>query len=206
MKRLRILLDLRHPLACLALQPALALADSLSDGADWLPLEVSPLKPPGIPKDGDQRGVRHFRYRAEAIAREIETYSRIQGIILREPYRNGSVEAGHLGWLWVREREPERLTAYLQALFRGYWSLELDASDPEQVASLVDSFDADGASFQSWVVGEGPKVAAATQSELRDEGLFRVPGFVVDGEPFYGRQHIPMLRWILDGRSGPIPI
>ncbi len=206
MTRLRILLDLKHPLAFLALQPAMELAASRSDAVDWLPLDVSPLQPPVAPKDGDGRGVRHFFYRAEAIAREIETYSRAQGIILREPYRNGSVDAAHLGWLWIRERAPERLTAFLGELFRGYWSLELDASNPEQIASLIDSFDADGASFLVWSGNEGTRVAAKLQSELRDEGLVRVPGFVVDGELFFGRQHFPMLRWILDGRSGPIPI
>jgi 2-hydroxychromene-2-carboxylate isomerase len=39
-----------------------------------------------------------------------------------------------------------------------------------------------------------------------NSGWFQAPGFVVEDEVFYGRQHLPMIRWILEGRSGPVPI
>ena len=45
-----------------------------------------------------------------------------------------------------------------------------------------------------------------TCNELRSAGLFQVPAYVVEDEVFYGRQHLPMIGWILDGRSGPVPI
>jgi 2-hydroxychromene-2-carboxylate isomerase len=41
---------------------------------------------------------------------------------------------------------------------------------------------------------------------LQERGLFQVPAYLVEEEVFYGRQHLPMIRWILAGRSGPIPI
>jgi 2-hydroxychromene-2-carboxylate isomerase len=208
---LRVLLDLRHPLAFLALQPAIAFAESLAEGAlgvetDWLPLSVPPIQPPSAAKEGDDRGIRHRRYRARFLAREIATYAAAQDVVLREPYRNGDVEAGNLGWLWVRERHRDRLHAYLSQLFRGYWSQELDASSGERIAALIDSMHAEGAAFLDWSVDEGPRAAAAQMTELRDQGLFQVPAFIVEDEVFYGRQHLPMIRWILEGRSGPIPI
>lgn len=206
MKTLRVLLDLRHPLAYLALEPALAFVESLALDADWLPLGVPPLNRPSVPEHGDDRGIRHRRSRAEAIAREIETYAAAQGLMLREPYRRSNVEAGNLGWIWVRDQQSARLDTYLRALFRGYWSRELDASRLESIAALVDSVDAQGAAFLDWCVEEGPRAAAALATELRDEGVFQVPAFVVEDEIFYGRQHLPMICWILEGRSGPIPI
>jgi 2-hydroxychromene-2-carboxylate isomerase len=207
---LRVLLDLRHPLAYLALQPTMEFVDSfVRDTAletDWLPLSVPPLNPPSVPTDGDDRGVRHRRYRAQAIAREFETYAGAQGIVLREPYRSDDVDAANLGWLWLHERHPERLRAYLAELFRGYWSLELDASSPQRIAGLIDAVDSQGADFLDWSQHEGPIAAAALATELSEQGIFQVPAFVVEDEIFYGRQHLPMIRWILTGRSGPIPI
>ncbi len=208
--RVSVLLDVRHPLAYLALHPTLAFAESHAIDVNWLPLEVPTLKPPSAVREDDDRGIRHRRYRAQAIAREIERYAEAQGLVLREPYRSGDAGAAHLGWLWVRDRHPEQLSAYLALLFRSYWSLELDPASPEQVARLVDSVRAEGASFLDWSANEGSVVATALADELRDRGLFQVPAYVVkdvlEEEVFYGRQHLPMIRWILGGRSGPVPI
>jgi 2-hydroxychromene-2-carboxylate isomerase len=95
---------------------------------------------------------------------------------------------------------------YLAELFRRYWSLELDLSSGEQVAALLDSVGADGARFLDWSADEGPSAATAIAGELRDRGLFQVPAYIVEDEVFYGRQHLPMIRWILEGRSGRVPI
>ena len=204
--RLTVLLDVRHPLAYLALHPALALAESLALEVNWLPLTAPSLKPPTAAQAGDDRGIRHRRYRARALAREIETYAQAQGLVLREFYRNGDAEAANLAWLWVRAHQPARLPVYLVELFRSYWSLELDPSSVEQVAGLLGGLELDTAAFVAWCGAEGPAAVEALQAELRDEGLYQVPAYRVEEEVFYGRQHLPMIRWILAGRSGPIPI
>ena len=126
--------------------------------------------------------------------------------LLREYYRSGSADAANLGWLWVRSRHPEKLQSYLLELFRSYWSLELDPSSGEQVAALIRSIDGDDRSFVDWSKTEGPKAAAAIAQEITERGLFQVPAYIVEDEVFYGRQHLPMIRWILEGRSGPGPI
>lgn len=204
--RLSVLLDVRHPLAYLALHPAIAFAQSLGIEIDWLPLTVPTLNAPTDAREGDDRGIRHRRYRAQAIAREIATYGDAQGLVLREYYRDGCAEAANLGWMWLRHRDRGRLQSYLTELFRAYWSLELDASNEGQVAALLGSLGADSAAFRDWCSGEGRAAAAALASELRARGLFQVPAYVVEDEVFYGRQHLPMIRWMLSGRKGPVPI
>jgi 2-hydroxychromene-2-carboxylate isomerase len=203
---LRVLLDLRHPLAYLALRPAIDFGREQDIEVDWLPLVVPTLNPPSAPGPDDDRGVRHRRYRAQAIAREIETYAAVQGVVIREPYRDGDAGAANLGWLWVRERLPAALPGFLTRLFRGYWTLALDAGSRKQVAEHVDAVGADGAAFLAWCDGEGAAAADDVAARLRALGLFQVPAFVVEDEVFYGRQHLPMIRWILGGRSGPVPI
>jgi len=206
---LTVLLDLRHPLSYLALRPAIEFGAAMSIEINWLPLTVPPLRPPTAVGPDDDRGVRHRRHRAHAIAREIAVYAQQQGLVIRDYYRhdrNDDVDAANLGWLWLRERYPDRLQAYLQELFRGYWSGQLDASRIEPVGELLHSLDADQQSFAKWCVEAGPSMAARLAAELHEKGLFQVPSFVVKDEVFIGRQHLPMIRWILQGRSGPIPI
>lgn len=204
--RLSVLLDLRHPLAYLALHPAVAFADRHGIAVNWLPLSVPPLKAPTVERADDDRGLRHRRHRARAVAREIETYAAARGLALRDPYRSGSVDAAHLGWLWLRERDPQRLPAFLVELFRRYWCLEIDASDPGAVAGLIATLGGDAHGFAGFAAEEGPQLGADLADELRGRGLFQVPAFVVEEEVFYGRQHLPMIRWILEGRTGPVPI
>lgn len=204
--RLSVLLGLQDPFSYLALRPAMAFAEEMAVGVNWLPLRVAPLQPPSPPGPGDDRGVRHRRYRAEAVAREIRTYADAQGLVIREPHRGGDVDAAHLAWLWVREHRPQQLPLFLTEVFRAFWARELDAASGREVASQVDAVGCDGAAFLEWARGAGPSIAGALQADLRERGLLRVPAYVVDGEVFYGRQHLPMVRWILEGRSGPPPI
>ncbi|MGH0031898.1 MAG: DsbA family protein [Myxococcota bacterium] len=203
---LTVLLDVRHPFACLALGPTRALGESLGIDVNWLPIEAQPLNPPSTPAPGDDRGVRHKRYRAQAIAREIDVYAAAQGLVLRDPYRAGDVAAANRGWLWVRDRAPAALPDWLERLFAGYWSVELDASDPRAVAATIDAVGADGAGFLDWCDGDGAAAAERLAAELRERGVFGVPAYLLEDEVFQGRQHLPMIRWILEGRSGPVPI
>lgn len=43
-------------------------------------------------------------------------------------------------------------------------------------------------------------------SGLREMGVFDVPAYLVEDDLFLGRQHLPMIRWLLTGRRGPAPI
>lgn len=203
---LSVALDLRHPLAYLALHPTRAFARERALAPNWLPLRVPTLRPPSPPGPDDDRGTRHRRYRAQAIAREIETYADAQGLVIREPYRDPDPSAANRGWLWLRTRYPDRLEPYLVEIFRAYWSLALDPADEGEVARRIEALDADAAGFRSWSRDEGAAAEAALADELRGFGLFQVPAFVVGDEVFYGRQHLPMIDWLLAGRSGPLPI
>jgi 2-hydroxychromene-2-carboxylate isomerase len=203
---LSVLLDVRHPHAYLALHPAAALASELGIGINWLPLVVPPLVAPSTPGPDDDRGTRHRRYRAQAIARGIETYAAVQGLVLRDYYRDPDPAALNRGWLWIRHRQADRLEPFLAEAFRAYWALELDPSSETAVAAVIDRLGCDAAEFAAWCEDEGTAVAAALAEELRGRGFLGVPGYVIEGEFFHGRQHLPMIRWMLEGRRGPGPI
>lgn len=203
---LRVALDLRHPFAYLALGPTLRLGRELGLAIDWLPLCAQTLRPPSPPGPRDDRGIRHRRHRAHMIAREIAVYADAQGLTLREPYRDDPADAANLAWLWVRAEAPPRLLPFLQETFRRYWAVELAAGDPDAVAEVLRACGLDADAFRRWAGGPGSELAAQVAGELAAVGVFQSPAYVLDGEVFYGRQHLPMIRWLLQGRQGPAPI
>jgi 2-hydroxychromene-2-carboxylate isomerase len=201
-----VALDVRHPLAYLALRPAVALGRELGIEVDLLPIEGQTLRAPSAPGPHDDRGIRHKRYRAQMIAREIAVYAGAAGLVVREPYRDGSPRAAHLAWLWVRARGPGALPGFLDELFRRYWALELDAGDVAGVTDLLRALGLDPAGFAAWATHEGAGHAKRVAAALGEAGIEQAPAYLVGDEVFYGRQHLPMIRWILAGRSGPGPI
>ncbi len=203
---LTIALDVRDPFAYLALSPAIAFGRELGVAIDWLPVRAQPLHPPSTPGPADDRGIRHRRHRAHMLAREIAVYAEAQGIVIREPYRDAPADAANLAWLWLRTQARDRLEPFLLELFRRYWSVALDVADRDAVAGVVDAAGADAPGFLAWARGEGPEALARLEAALREAGLHGSPAYLACNQVFLGRQHLPMIRWLLGGQQGPVPI
>jgi hypothetical protein len=180
---LRVALDIRHPLAYLALRPAIEFGREMAIEVDWLPLEGQPLRAPSPPAADDDRSVRHRRYRAQAIAREISIYARARGA-----------------------HAPDSLPALLEELFRRYWALDLDAGDRAAVTGVLRALGLPSSDFEGWAADEGAHELERVARVLQEAGVHQAPAYIVEGEVFHGRQHLPMIRWLLEGRTGPRPI
>ncbi len=203
---LLVVLDVRHPLAYLALEPTRALVDRLGLSADWRPLQAQTLRPPSQPRPNDDRSIRHRRHRARMIAREIAVYGEAQGLEIREPYRDGPADAAHMAWLYLAARAPHRLPDFLRVLFRDYWALALDAGDPRSVAERIRVAGLDDDDYVGWVEDAGRVALAANDQALRERGIGQTPAYQLGEEIFFGRQHLPMIEWLASGRSGTPPI
>jgi 2-hydroxychromene-2-carboxylate isomerase len=116
----------------------------------------------------------------------------------------------------VRHHHRERLDDYLLEAFRAYWAIEFDPENEAEVAALIDSLGGDpggrgtggldAGAFRAWSQREGTAALEQLAEALRAQGVFGVPSYLVEGEYFLGRQHLPMIAWILAGRGGRIPI
>jgi 2-hydroxychromene-2-carboxylate isomerase len=138
--------------------------------------------------------------------RKASMYGDAQGLVLRDCYRDADPAAAYVGWLWLREQRRERLEDYLVEVFRAYWALELDPTDESAISRIIEDLGADAAGFDAWVADRGPASLSAVAEELRERGLSGAPVYLIDDEVFLGRQHLPMIRWMLRGRLGPGPI
>lgn len=203
---LTVALDIRYPQAYLALHPTLRLAESMGIEVDWLPLPAAPLKAPTAPGPEDDRSILHRRHRAHAIAREIETYAGVQGLVLEEIYRDPPTDAFMMAWLYVRVHDAARLPRFLAESFRAYWARELDVADVSGMVGIVEASTGNESAFLEWAASEGEANVARVVDGLHDRGVFAVPSYLVEDEVFLGRQHLPMIRWILEGRRGAGPI
>lgn len=201
---LSVCVDVANPLAYLALAPVAALARELAIAVDWLPFPAPGLKPP--PPPAADRGTRHRRMRAAYQESEIARYAEAQGVSIREPFRAVDSAAACLGHLWLRERLPEQVLAYLERLFRGHWDGTLDVARPATVARLIESVGGRPDDYLTFAAGVGPAELKGLRERLVAAGVFTVPSLVVDDEVFVGRAHLPMVRWQLQGRNGPPPV
>ncbi len=205
---LTVLLDVRHPFCHLALAPTIAFGRDRGLEINWLPVETQTLRPPPPESEGFERSVAHRRNRARMIAREIQVYAEAQGLEMVDYYRDAPAPAVRLGWMWVRARgSATELEAFMTEAFRAYWAGELDGADVEAARAIVGACLKDGAGdFADWASAEGQGVTGDVAAELEARGLAGAPLYAAAGQIFLGRQHLPMIGWLLDGEEGPGPI
>ncbi len=199
--RLAVALDVKSPLSYLALGPTYALADELGIEVDWLPMERSPMTPP--PGPSGERGVQHRRLRALYHQGDVERYANARGLVIRNIHRASDSSLAGSGLLIAKAHAgaSKTLETYLELVFARHWDETLDIEDARAIEALLKECGV-----------PDPDLSAhraeydALQARLRASGLVRTPAYHVDGELYYGRAHLPMIRWILEGRRGRRPI
>ena len=189
-------IDLKSPECYLALGPTRALARDLAIEVDWLPVVTAPRRPA---PEGDDRGARHKQHRATYRALDLARYARAAGITLRDPGRSPDSTLAGMAMLAAKAHSDAALAGFLDRAFERYWAAELDLEDHGALRALlgevgVAAFDEDAPGFET------------LQASLAEAGLFDAPAYLVENEVFNGRAHLPMIRWILQGRVGPGPI
>ena len=195
-KPLTVGIDIKSPECYLALEPTRALVREAGVDVDWLPVVTSPPRPA---PDGDDRASRHKRHRAAYRAMDLARYARAAGLTIRAPERAPDSSLAGMAMLAARAHSDEALQGFLDRAFERYWKADLDLEDRGALRAILDEVG----------VADLPEHAAsfeALRARLGEAGLFTAPAYLVENEVFNGRAHLPMIRWILEGRVGPGPI
>jgi 2-hydroxychromene-2-carboxylate isomerase len=199
--RLAVVLDVKSPLSYLALGPTTALADELGIDVDWLPMERSPMTPP--PERSGDRGVQHLRLRALYYQGDVKRYANARGLVIRNIHRASDSSLAGAGLLIAKAHagSSKTLQTYLERVFARHWDETLNIEDARAIEALLKECGV-----------PDPDLSAhraeydALQARFTASGLLTTPAYQVDGELYYGRAHLPMIRWILEGRRGRRPI
>ena len=137
--------------------------------------------------------------------RDARRYAGLQGLTLRGTVKIWDTSLAHIGMMWAKRQGRAILRAYTRGVYLPFWRRELDAEDPRVITAMLEQAGADVAASPSFSTGEGRAEHDAMQPAIFDAGIFGVPTYVVEREIFFGREHLPRIRWILGGRRGPAP-
>ncbi|MEM7017780.1 MAG: DsbA family protein [Pseudomonadota bacterium] len=204
--QLMVCIDFKNPYSFLANKPTRALEEKLGIEADWLPASFAPLKKTEPASESDERGKRHRWFRAQYQERDIQRYAEVQGLTIQDIYRDRDVTTAGIGLLWANAQGREVQRKYIDTVFQLYWDKSLYLQDSEAIQAILASSGADTARFKAYLDSDGQEAYAGLQEQLKAAGVFNSPAYIVNGEILIGRQHLPMVEWLLIGAQGEPPI
>jgi 2-hydroxychromene-2-carboxylate isomerase len=199
---IRVAIDFKSPAAYLAIEATRALERRLGLVFDWVPIDVPGLARPTPAAPGDDRGTRHRRVREEYFLNDLRRYAAARGLDLGDLSREPDTTTASLGLLWLRRRAHAIVGDYVTRVFDRMWgeNAEVDVGFVEQ------SLAGHAGGFRSYVTDDGPRELEALRAELVAAGVWKTPAYLVAGDLFIGREHLPMVEWLAGGRTGPPPI
>ena len=189
--------DFTNAASLLAFNPTYALADELGVDIELLPFPTEVREAP--PKESDETvGARHARVRAAYVAADTARYARWQGVELNRDATGVDSALACAGCLWAGRVESAR--DYTARVLAEFWAGRLEL-DREPLAAVLDDLGAPGFGDYDYA-----RDLEEHKADVASRGVYNVPTYVVDGQHFVGRQHLPMIRWLLGGSEGPGPL
>jgi 2-hydroxychromene-2-carboxylate isomerase len=124
------------------------------------------------------------------------------GIALKMPakFPIGTVAAVR-AFYWIEDRDPAKARTFAKTLYNEYFVGGRDISAPEIVIDVAGTLGVDKEGLQAALGDTAVKERAKTEVDTAlSKGVFGSPFFIVDGEPFWGCDRIPMLEeWVKRG-------
>jgi 2-hydroxychromene-2-carboxylate isomerase len=206
-----VYIDYKSPYAYLAIDPTYALAQELGIEVDWRPFTLdipsylgsARLSHEGKVVENDRTPGQWTK--VKYAYHDVRRYGALRGLIIRDATRMWDSSLTGIGMLWAKAQGAAILRAYSALVFERFWKRELDPEDAEVIERVLDEAGARTAGFRDYAQREGRALHDGLQRDAFEAGIFGVPTYVIDGEVFFGREHLPRIRWMLTGRSGAAP-
>jgi 2-hydroxychromene-2-carboxylate isomerase len=199
-KTILVYSDYKSPYAFLAKDLIYELEDQFDVHLEWLPytldipsyLGSARLDERGeiIESDRNAHQWRRVRYSYMDCRRE----ARKRGLIVLGTRKIWDSSVAAIGMLWAKRQGKGPFRAYHDRIFERFWRRELDIERAEAIASVLSEVHADGAGFRSYLADAGRVEHDAIRQSAEATGVFGVPSFIVDGELFWGREHLADIK------------
>lgn len=104
-------------------------------------------------------------------------------------------------YYWMEQHHPDVAHEFARRAFRAYFVEGVDTTEPRNVASVAAGLGADPDALCEAIASPAWKERVkAVSDEALAKGVFGSPFFLVDGEPFWGFDRMPMLEeWLREG-------
>jgi 2-hydroxychromene-2-carboxylate isomerase len=197
--------EYKSPYAFLANDRIHALAAATGATIDWRPyvlnvpsyLGSATVDAGGAVVEADRSA--HQWRRIRYMFMDCRRQARKRGLVLRATQKIWDSAAAAAGMLFAQQAGPAVFHHYHDTIFARFWKRELDIEDIDALAAVLTSAGADGAGFAAFLPAGLARVAAIAQAAEAD-GVFGVPTFVVEGEMFWGGEHLPDILEMLTAR------
>ena len=128
--------------------------------------------------------------------------ARKQGLIIRGTQKIWDSSLAAAGMLFARRAGPSVFRRYHDTVFDRFWRRELDIEAVPEIAAVLRDAGADVTDFSDWVETGLAEVAAISR-DAEEKGVFGVPSFLLDGELYWGREHLADIRELLATPAAP---
>jgi len=196
-EHLTVCIDAANLSGFLALAPTLALIEASGVAVGWLPLTTGldrlSARQPGLAADDPLAAYKARRAAArEAWAkRELERDCERLGISVELGERHFDARCAGMGLMFLNARGGD-VPGYLERVYQCAYVDGKNVSTIATIATLLGDAD-----FEAYVESGGYEELESLQRRLLDSGVFSSPAYVVNGEVFQGRQHLPLLGSLL---------
>jgi 2-hydroxychromene-2-carboxylate isomerase len=206
-----VYIDYKSPYAFVAIEPTYQIEDHFGIEIDWRPLTLDIPSYLGSARLDDRGRVAEENRSPEQWSavryayKDARRYAALQGNTLRGTVKIWDTSLAHIGMMWAKRQGRAVLRAFTRGIYLPFWRRELDVEDLAAISATLEQAGADVSGFAVFAGGAGRAEHDAMQPAIFDAGIFGVPTYVIDGEVFFGREHLPRVRWMVGGRRGPAP-
>ena len=204
-----VYIDFKSPYAYLAKDEAYALERDLGVRLRWLPyiLDIPQfLGSAMLGADGqvieESRNAHQWR-RVRYSYMDCRRQARKIGLTIRGTQKIWDSSNAAAGMLFALKQGDGVFRRYQDIVFERFWRRELDIEDVSVIAAVLTEVGCDAGSFPDWAE-EGRAEVAAVSRAAEAMGVFGVPTFVLDGEIFWGREHLPDIRAMIAHGTAPL--
>jgi 2-hydroxychromene-2-carboxylate isomerase len=194
--------DYKSPYAYLAKDLTYALECDLAVHVEWLPyvLDIPAyLGSARLDADGrvleENRNAHQWR-RVRYSYMDCRRQARKRELVIRGPQKIWDSSLAAAGMLFAKQTGDAVFRRYHDSVFERFWKRELDIEDATLIGGVLAEAGADADSFAEQAPALRDEVVAISRA-AEERGVFGVPSFIVDGELFWGSEHLPDIRAML---------
>ena len=209
--RLTVYIDFKSPYAHLAIEPTRLLAKELDLDIDWQPFVLDIPSYLGSAKldasgevaqqsrsDNQWSKVKYAYY-------DCRRYANLRGMTIRGTVKIWDTNLVAMGMLWAKLQGDEILGRYIDGVYSPFWRRELDVESFPVVQKVLADAGATVSGFADFCKNDGALQHHELQTQAFSQGIFGVPTYIHGKEIFFGREHLPRIRWLCQGATGASP-
>jgi 2-hydroxychromene-2-carboxylate isomerase len=200
MRTITVYTDYKSPYAYLAKDPIYDLARACDVRLDWLPYTLdipSYLGSAELDAAGQvaasQRDAHQWR-KVRYAYMDCRRQANKRGLTILGTRKIWDSSLAAIGLLWAKRQGDAVLRAYSDRVFEHFWRRELDIEDARVIEAVLAEAGARTDGFADYLAGPGRVEHDAIREAAEAAGVFGVPSLVLDGELFWGREHLDDVR------------